>query len=236
MIPKVTVLVAVRNSEKFIRGCLDSLLTQTIINDTEIIVIEGDSQEDEKEIVLQYQKHHPQIKYIFTKKLGLYHAWNLGIRASKAKYITNLNADDRLKKDALEIMAKYLNKHPEVALVYGDDYVTSKPNETFDNNSSNGRCFRNPDYTHKELLIHCLCGPHPMWRRKLHDELGYFDESYKIAGDYEFWLRIAEKYKLLHILKIIGLYYENLNGLTLSNLDLTYKENLRIKPKYFYSK
>ncbi len=43
----------------------------------------------------------------------------------------------------------------------------------------------------KELMQGCFVGPMPMWRRKLHDRYGYFDENYKSAGDYEYWLRLA---------------------------------------------
>ena len=230
--PKVTVLVAIRNREKLIRGCLDCLVSQTIIKNAEIIVINGNSTENEKDIILKYQKICPSIRYIFTKKLGLYHAWNLGIKASKGKYITNLNADDRLKKNALEVMARALDQNPKVGLVYADSYVTLKPNETFEKNSSRGKHFNWPEYSHKELLMYCFCGPHPMWRKKLHRELGYFKEDYKIAGDYDFWLRIAEKYQIKRIRNIIGLYYLNLKGLCYSNHKLLCKEIIKVKSDY----
>ncbi len=236
MNPKVTVFVAFRNREKFIRGCLDSLVNQTIVDETEIIAIDNNSQENEKKVVRQYQKRCPSLKYIFAKKEGLYHAWNVGIKASKGKYITNLNSDDRLRSDALEIMAKALDDNPEVALVYGNSYVTNVPNETFEENYGRSRRLNWPEYSHKELLLYCICGPHPMWRRKVHKEVGYFDETYKISGDYEFWLRIAEKYKMMRIAKMIGLYYENREGLSLSDIKKTRREIRRAQLEYFNSK
>jgi len=231
--PKVSVLLAIKNSEKFIRGCLDSLMAQTIIADTEIITIDGNSSRDEKKIITGYQNKLPIIKYIIAKKPGLYPAWNLGIKSSQGMYLTNLNADDRLKNDALEIMAKALDNNPRIGLVYADSYITPAPNETFENNSSQGECLNPPEYSHKELLKKCICGPHPMWRKTIHSELGYFNESYKLAGDYEFWLRIAEKYPLLCIPKALGLYYRNLNGLSLSTPKKMAKENCRIIRTYF---
>lgn len=230
--PKITVLVATKNSERFIRGCLDSLLHQTVIRDTEILVIDGDSRESEKEIVSGYQKGHPQVKYIYTGTPGLYHAWNLGVRASRGEYITNLNTDDRLKNNALEIMAKALDDNPDVGLVYGDSYVTAVPNETFERNSSAGRRLNRPAYSHKLLIFDCLPGSHPMWRRKIHDEIGYFDESFVAAGDYEFWMRMAENYKMLRIPAVIGLYYENKEGISLKDHELTHRETRKVHLKY----
>jgi len=234
MPPKISVLVATRDREKLIRGCLESLAQQTLLKQIEILVIDGDSKENEKAVVSEFLKRFPQIRYLSTKKLGLYHAWNLGIQAARGTYLTNLNTDDRLKKDALEILAQALDDRPEIAVVYADSLVTDMPDETFENNSSRKRCLRWPDYSHKELLIQCLCGPHPMWRKKLHDEFGYFDENLKIAGDYDFWLNVAEKYKFYHLQKTLGLYYENTKGLLLSDLDRAQEETQRVKLKHLF--
>jgi len=231
---KVTVLVAIKNSQKFTRGCLESLLGQTIIKHLEIIVIDGGAGNNDRKIVAEYQKIFPKIKYIFEKKPGIFHAWNLGIEQSRAKYITNLNCDDRLAKNALDVMSIALDKNPDTAVVYADSYVTKKANETFANNTSGGWRFNWPKYSHQELLRYCFLGPHPMWRRNLHQNLGYFDESYKIAGDYEFWLRIAEKHKIMRINKTLGLYYLNMSGNCYSNPQLACKEVIRIKQKYMF--
>jgi len=230
--PKISVLVATKNSSGLIRGCLDSLLKQTIIKNAEIIIIDGNPGGKDQLITSKYQKIYPNIEYIPQNKSGLYNAWNIEIAASKSKYLTNLNTDDRLSQNALEMMAETLDKNPGVAVVYGDSYVTKKANETFKKNSSQGKRLHNPAYSHKKLLISCILGPHPMWRRELHNTLGYFDESYKLIGDYEFWLRVAEKYKMLRTPKIIGLYYCNPNGLTNTNPDILKKEKLKLKRKY----
>jgi hypothetical protein len=53
-----------------------------------------------------------------------------------------------------------------------------------------------------------------MWRKMLHDKYGYFQENFRCAGDYEFWLRIGSQgEKMALIPDILGLYYLNLQGL-----------------------
>jgi glycosyltransferase involved in cell wall biosynthesis len=51
-----------------------------------------------------------------------------------------------------------------------------------------------------------------MWRRSLHDELGYFDESLECAADWDFWIRISARYRFEHIHEPLGLYYHNESG------------------------
>lgn len=230
---KISVLVPTRNMAGFLAGCLESLLEQSVISRTEIIVINNASRQGEEQIVKRYMKKSRAIKYLFEQRLGIPYALNAGIGQSRGKYLTNVNADDRLSKTALEIMEKALDKNPGVALVYGDSYVTHTPNETFEDNSSAGLTLGWPEYSHKELLMRCICGPHPMWRKNVHAKAGYFDQSFKMKADYEFWLRMAENYKMLRIPSVLGLYYVNRKGVSLATPKLGSKEGLRIKRMYF---
>jgi len=52
-----------------------------------------------------------------------------------------------------------------------------------------------------------------MWRAKLHEEIGYFDETLTCASDWDFWLRISEKYNIKRIPEFLGLYYHNEHGI-----------------------
>lgn len=236
MKPIVTVLTAVKDSRGLLEGCLDCLTAQTLFKRSEVIVIDHSSTADDRRTVQVRQRKYPNIRYLVAKKKGLYHAWNLGIRASRGRYLTNLNSDDRLRKDALEIMAGALDRRPEIALVYGDSFITKKPREVFEKNSSRGRTTRWPEYSHRRLLMQYLCGPHPMWRKSLHQKLGLFDESFVIAGDYDFALRVAEEYPLLRIPETLGLFLMNPSGLSLSHQSLLREENHRIKRLVFDSK
>jgi len=121
-----------------------------------------------------------------------------------------------------------------VAVVYGDSLWTQRPYQSFAAHSAEGTLTW-PAYQHKRLLRGCLCGPHPMWRRRLHDELGLFDESLVVAGDYEFWLRVAERYPLLHLEEVVGLYYRNPSGLQQTNPGLHRRERLLLMRKYLGS-
>ena len=231
---RVSVLVAVRNAEILLPGCLDSLVGQTVATDVEVLVIESEPRGREAEIVAAYRHRFPDghLRNLVAPRPGLYAAWNAGLRDATAELVMNLNADDRLRSDAIEVLMGALREHSEIALVYGDSFVTKVANESFARNSSRGRRFHWPAYTHKRLLLGCICGPHPLWRRRVHDEVGFFDESFQIAGDYEMWLRIAARYPLLRVDEPLGLYYSNPQGLS-ANEALLHAENRRIVSVYF---
>lgn len=231
---RVSVLVAVRNAEHFLPGCLDSLAAQSVAADLEVLVIEAEPRGGESDIVAAYRQRFPaeRLRTLIAPRLGLYAAWNAGVRGATADLVMNLNADDRLRSDAIEVLMRALDDQPEVALVYGDSFITKVANERFEHNSSGGRRFRWPSYSHKRLLLGCICGPHPLWRRRVHDEVGFFDESFEIAGDYEMWLRIAARHPLLRVDEPLGLYYSNPQGLSADEMLLR-EENRRIVKSYF---
>ncbi|HEX2975931.1 MAG TPA: glycosyltransferase, partial [Bacteroidales bacterium] len=125
--PKVSAIVSVYNSEKFIRGCLDDLLGQTLYEkgELEIVLVNAGSKENEDAIIREYKSKHPDIKYIKTdERETIYQAWNRGVKASSGKFITNANTDDRHRRDALEVLSGHLDRNEDVDLVYSDLYVT----------------------------------------------------------------------------------------------------------------
>jgi glycosyltransferase involved in cell wall biosynthesis len=228
----VTVLVATRGRESLLPGCLASLLRQTLIDRTEILVIHGPGGRD-LEALREFQPC-PMIRCIPSPRPGLYVAWNVGVGEARGRYLTTLNTDDRLRADALAIMARALDARPDVALVYGDSLVTDRPDETFEHNSSNGRRLAWPEYSLPALLARCIVGPHPMWRREAHASVGLFDETFEVAGDYEFWLRLAERERMLHLPEPLGLYYDNAEGLSRASPERARRERTRIVRRYLH--
>ena len=209
----VSAIVSTYNSEEFLRGCLDDLEQQTIADKLEIIVVNSGSMENEEAIVREYRQKYNNIVYIKTEhREGIYAAWNRAVRVAQGTFLTNANTDDRHRNDALEIMAKSLYENPDIALVYGDQICTDTPNGTFDSHHVTEMAKR-PEYSQGRLLFGCCVGSQPMWRKSLHNELGYFDETLTCAGDWDFWLRISSKYKFKRIPDFLGLYYYNKNGI-----------------------
>jgi GT2 family glycosyltransferase/tetratricopeptide (TPR) repeat protein len=230
-VPRVSVIVSTYNSEGFIWEALEDLERQTIRAQMEIIVVDADSPQNERAIVEAFQCRYRNIVYIRTPaRIGVYAAWNIALKVAKGDYVTPMSTNDRIDAGAYEVLVKTLDAHPDVALVYGDTYLTEIPHETFEQHT---RCaiWQWPEYRYEDLLQNCLVGPHPMWRRAIHDAIGYFDESYIALGDQEFWLRMGETHQLLHIPVVTGLYWRSPEGLS-NRLEIAQPEERRIREIY----
>jgi glycosyltransferase involved in cell wall biosynthesis/lipoprotein NlpI len=230
----VSAIVSTYNSEKFIKGCLDDLTTQTIYKKglLEIVVVNSGSEENEDVIIRDYKSRFPNINYIKTEEREtIYEAWNRGIKAAKGKYVTNANTDDRHRPDAYETMLKQFLIDEDTDLVYSDVLQTTIPNDTYFSRSKKSQ-LNWIDFDADLLLFGCYIGPQPMWKKELHDKFGYFDESLKVVGDYEFWLRISRDAKFHHIKETLGLYLYAEDSAEHRDYKLTEQENERVKNKY----
>lgn len=75
-------------------------------------------------------------------------------------------------------------------------------------NERTGYHFCWPAYSRTVMDVQNIAGPQPMWRREVHDKIGYFDTAFEIGGDYEFWLRMVNAgYTLRLIPEILGVFY-----------------------------
>ncbi len=212
--PRISIITSLYDGDEFIQGFMEDIVQQTIFDQCELIIINAHSPGNEEPIIKEYMKQYPNIIYVeLAKDPGIYAVWNLGIRMARSQYITNANVDDRLAYDCYELHAQALDEHPEIDLVYSHFYETSRPNEIFYQNTAEMYLvfpeFK-PHYVYKNIPNN-----HPMWRKSMHAKYGYFDESYKIAGDIEMWSRaVYYGSKFMLVDKILGLMYKNPKGLS----------------------
>jgi glycosyltransferase involved in cell wall biosynthesis/ADP-heptose:LPS heptosyltransferase len=234
--PLVSALVSVYRAGKFIRGCLEDLVRQTLFQkgQLEIIVVDTGSPDDECAVVEEFQARHPNIVYLRTEQREtIYAAWNHGLQAARGEYLTNANTDDRHRPDGLERLAQALEQDPEIDVVYGDSLVTRNPEATWEKPEAKG-VFRWPEFDLRLLFDICHLGPHPLWRRSVHDRHGRFDPTYRSAGDYEFWLRLAAAgCKMKHLPDVVGIYLENPDSVSLSDGSLSWRESEEARNRHW---
>lgn len=234
--PLVTIITSLYKGEKYIEQFLQDITKQTIFDKCELIMINANSPEHEEKYIKKYVKKFKNIIYVrLNNDPGLYAVWNMAIQMAQAPFITNANVDDRLKNDCYQTHLATLLRNPDIDLVYSDYYYTYRANETFNMNSKK-RKSKLAEFSPEALLISCLPNNHPMWRKTLHEKYGFFDASYKSAGDWELWLRAVSKgAKFLKVDGAFGLFYVNPKGLSTQQ----YNQHARTEPQKFlplYSK
>lgn len=118
---KISIIIPLYNTEKYISRCIDSCLNQTF-SDFEIIIINDGSNDGSKGIVLSYAQKYDFIKVYTTENRGLSAARNLGMDYAKGKYIYFLDSDDWIDADCLEKCYYYAEKY-ELEIVAFDAKV-----------------------------------------------------------------------------------------------------------------
>ena len=231
--PKITAIVSTYSAERFMRGCLEDLVGQTIFPQTEVIVVDAASPQNERSIVEQFQQRHSNIRYLRTDhREPLYAAWNRAIRLARGEYLTNANTDDRHAPHAFETLARALDAHPEAGVAYASMAITDQENGTLATAPTRGR-FKARKFDRRRLFHDCMPGPQPMWRRELHDRFGFFDETFVTAGDYEFWLRISAETKFLHIPEVLGLFLQSPQSISNSDTERNLRESEAARDRHW---
>ena len=125
VIPRVSVIIPVYNTDEYLHQCLDSILTQSLKN-IEIICIDDGSSDGSLKILYEYQKKDNRIKIITQKNLGPGPSRNKGISVATGEFIAFMDSDDWYPdKDILETMYDTAIKN-QVAICGGSAVMWKK--------------------------------------------------------------------------------------------------------------
>jgi glycosyltransferase involved in cell wall biosynthesis len=220
-LPKVSLVTSVYRADDYIEQLMEDMTRQTIFEDKcEWIILNANEEghDVEEEVILKYVEKYPD--NIIYKRLeedpGIYDTWNMGIKMATGEYVTNVNCDDRRAPDGLEKQAKLLYGNPDVDLAYNDSYITHEPNIMWEDiNASTAQKYNFEQFSKEAMLRGNLPHNNPMWKKDLHDKFGYFNQDYKSAGDWDFWLRCAfGGATYMKHPDVLGVYYFNPTGMS----------------------
>lgn len=100
---KLSVIVPVYNTEKYLKRCLQSIINQTL-KEIEIIVVNDGSLDNSVELIREFQEKDSRIKLINKENGGLSSARNAGIKKAQGKYLINIDSDDWIEQNYFEDM------------------------------------------------------------------------------------------------------------------------------------
>ena len=213
--PKISVIIPVYNTEKYLAECLDSVLSQTF-KDIEIICIDDGSTDNSAKILKQYAKKDKRIKIITQKNSGVISARNNAIAVAKGEYIYPLDSDDIITPDCLEQLYY-------TALQNMGDIITSRVMYFGRVNEE----FVLPEPTKKNMARNnCLVNA-ALFKKSDFEKTGGYDHMFDEGlEDYDFWLNMLFKHnKKIYRVPEILFYYrlknedESRNSQSLNKLD-----------------
>ena len=121
---KLSVIIPLYNSSRWMRRCLDSLLEQDIPKtDYELICINDGSEDDSEAIAREYAKEHNCVKVLSQANGGVSAARNAGIRAAKGEYLCFVDPDDYVKPNSLKIVLQRMDNGKLDMLRFGYEMV-----------------------------------------------------------------------------------------------------------------
>lgn len=184
---RVSIITVCLNSVNTIEETLNSVLGQNY-PDIEYILVDGGSTDGSLDIIKKYRDHLH--RYISEPDKGIYDAMNKGIKMATGDIIAVLNSDDvYFDNMTVNSMAEFMQKN-HLDAAYGDlVYIDGDKNDRIT------RFWKAGEYK-KGAFCKGWVIPHPTFfcRKKLFEKYGYFNETFRIAGDFELMLRFVEKH------------------------------------------
>lgn len=180
---KISVIIPNYNGEKIIDGCIESLLKQEY-KEFDIIIVDNNSTDRSVEII---EEKYPSITLIKNNKnLGFAAAVNIGIKASNSDFVALLNNDTEVDKKWLGNLYSVVSKDDKIFSAsskmirfYERDII----DDAGDQYNLLGWAYKRGDGAsvdkfNKDKVVFSTCAGAGLYRRKVFEEIGYFDEAF----------------------------------------------------------
>ncbi len=199
--PLLSVVMSVRNGEKYLIEAVNSILKQSF-KDFEFIII-NDASSDNTSKILKKIKDSRVFLINNKKKLGLTKSLNLGLKRAQGVLIGRMDADDISAKNRFLQQINYLKKNPKIGIV--GSWVKVIDNKNIDKGEIK---FPTKDNEIKKSIFKFNPIRHStvVFRKKLTEKYGDYDESLDGAEDYDLWLRYSKYTKLTNLPKYLLKY------------------------------
>ncbi len=228
--PKVTILTSLYNCSQYLEGYFKCISGIENSSEIEILLLHNAPTKEETQIIQSYlQDYNFLHHHIIKERESLYATWNRGIALAQGEYIAIWNVDDLRFPKSIYQQAMVLDMNPKADISYGDFYymyeygILSKEvkyNIDFENNLN---VFKR---THQ---IGCF----PMWRKRIHDKIGFFDEQFRLVSDFDFQIRAAiNNCIFVKCNNVLGAYLTLTPGKLSSNQSLQKKEQNALYLRY----
>lgn len=217
---RIDVVLPAYNGSRVIRKALESALSQDVL--LNIIVVDDGSSDDSAAIAESYG---PRVKVIRQANRGVSGARNTGLAAARAPYVALLDQDDVWQPGKLSRQLDLIETHPEVGLVFTDMRIlkpdgtvieegflrTTQPYLGLDREPLGNDAYMLPLSLGQAILRFNFISPSTaLLRRQAVQEVGGFDESFRLCDDADCWMRLFRHWRAIAIedCLVLSLFWE----------------------------
>ena len=209
--PVISVIMAVYNSERFLRQAVDSILNQTF-TDFEFLILDDGSTDRSPKILQDYASQDPRIVLTCRGNRGLTHSLNELICQARGEFIARMDGDDISLSDRLTHQVEFLRQHPDVVCVGGaNDWIDEVGRllitriEPLEDSEIQACMLRGRT---------CINHPSALMRRSAVLQVGGYDEAFLSAQDLDLWLKLGEVGKLANLKEIVLQYRQHTHSIS----------------------
>ncbi len=186
---EISVVMSVYNSEKWLKDCISSILSQTFTNFEFIIINDGSN--DRSEFIIQsFAYQDKRIKLYNQQNLGLTKSLNKAISLSSGKYIARIDADDISLPDRLKKQYEILESNNEIGLSYTSYFEIDKVGEKIKKVIAISK-FEKIKYNLSKG-VNNIAHSSVMFRKSIFEMLNGYREKFKKSQDIDLWLRMMK--------------------------------------------
>jgi glycosyltransferase involved in cell wall biosynthesis len=208
---KLSIITITRNSERYLRETIDSVISQDY-PDFEYIVVDGGSTDGTLDIIRDYAAREPRIRWISEPDEGISDAMNKGIRLATGDVVAHIHSDDYYAgSDVFSRVAAAFMENPGGIWLTGGEYIV-------DDRGVRLREIRVRRYGYRKLVrCNFILHPATFVRMEGFRAAGVFDTRWKYAMDYDLWLRLGSQGAPVRIDRPLACF--RLHGGSVSSLE-----------------
>ncbi len=190
--PRISVITPSFNQAGYIERTICSVLGQNYPN-LEYIVVDGGSTDGTLEIL---KKYGSRLTWISEKDSGQSEAINKGMRMATGDILAFLNSDDIYEPGALTAVASRFKADPSIMWLTGRCRIIDEDDREIRSVITSYKNLLLDHYLYELLLTaNPISQPATFWRKEVLDEIGLFDPGETLVMDYDYWLRIGQRYQ-----------------------------------------
>jgi len=232
MKPCISIVMPSFNQCKFIGEAIESILSQSVKNPIELVIMDGCSTDGTLKLLDKIKRSYPNTLFYYSERdSGPANAVNKAILKTRGDIVGWLNADDVYMPGTLSTVYKAFSDNPDWKVLYGHGQHINEEGDPLDYYPT-----KEPYTNIKEFANGCfICQPTVFFKRDLIEKAGQMDESLKTAFDYDWWIRIFSDFQksIGFINQLVACSRLHQNNITFGQRERVIKESMQVIYKYF---